>query len=47
MEYKTLTPISKSPISQKMKLKKNIVYLTQVDIYVKPLGILLLLNKGG
>ena len=27
-----LTPISKSPISQKMKLKKNMVYFTHPDM---------------
>ena len=32
MQCNQLTPISKSPISQNMKLKKNMVYLTHPEI---------------
>ncbi len=32
MQYNQLTPISKRPMSQKMKLKKNMVYLTHPEM---------------
>jgi hypothetical protein len=38
----SLTAMSMSPETQNMKLKRNMVYFTQEEMYVNPLGIRLL-----
>jgi hypothetical protein len=41
-----LTAMSMSPETQNMKLKRNMVYLTQEEMYVNPLGIRRLILVG-
>jgi hypothetical protein len=43
---KFLTAMSMRPETQNMKLKRNMVYLTQEEMYVNPLGIRRLILVG-